>query len=121
VLCNALQRTLFGSTQSFVPSSFLSDIPGELVEASGAERRAAVSTGYQRPATKWAGAINSTAAVRDNKDLELAVGERIKHDSFGSGVVISVTGTPPRQTAEVRFETGMTKRLLVKMAPIEKI
>ena len=121
VLCNALQRTLFGSTQSFVPSSFLSDIPGELVEASGAERRALASTGYQRPATKWAGAINSTAAVRDNKDLELSVGDRIKHDTFGQGTVISVTGSPPRQTAEVRFETGMTKRLLVKMAPIEKI
>ena len=121
VLCNALQRTLFGSTQSFVPSSFLSDIPGELVEASGAERRPLAATGYQRPATKWAGAINSTAAVRDNKDLELSVGDRIRHDTFGQGSVISVTGSPPRQTAEVRFETGMTKRLLVKMAPIEKI
>lgn len=121
VLCNALQRTLFGSTQSFVPSSFLSDIPGELVEASGAERRPLAANGYQRPATKWAGAINSTAAVRDNKDLELSVGDRIKHDTFGQGTVISVTGSPPRQTAEVRFETGMTKRLLVKMAPIEKI
>lgn len=121
LLCNALQRTLFGSTQSFVPSSFLSDIPGDLVEASGAERRQAVSSSYQRPTTKWAGAINSTASVRDNKDMELAVGERIKHDTFGQGVVISVTGAPPRQTAEVRFETGITKRLLVKMAPIEKI
>jgi len=120
LLSNALQRTLFGSTQSFVPSSFLSDIPSDLLDVSGAERRA-VTTSYQKPTTQWAGAIKTVAAVRDNKDLELAVGDRIKHDTFGQGSVIAVSGTPPRQTAEVRFETGMTKRLLVKMAPIEKI
>lgn len=120
VLSNALQRTLFGSTQSFVPSSFLSDIPAELVDVSGAERRA-VTSSYQKPTTQWAGAIKTAAAVRDNKDLELSVGERIQHDTFGQGSVIAVSGTPPRQTAEVRFDTGITKRLLVKMAPIEKI
>jgi DNA helicase-2/ATP-dependent DNA helicase PcrA len=120
VLSNALQRTLFGSTQSFVPSSFLSDIPAELVDFSGAERRAMTSS-YQKPTTQWAGAIKTAAAVRDNKDLELSVGERIQHDTFGQGSVIAVSGTPPRQTAEVRFDTGITKRLLVKMAPIEKI
>lgn len=123
VLSNALQRTLFGATQSFAPSSFLSDIPVELLDVSGAERRAAVTprSSSPRPSTSWAGAIRSPAALRDNKDLDLSVGDRIKHDSFGNGVVITVLGSPPRQTAEVRFETGMTKRLLVKMAPIERI
>lgn len=123
VLSNALQRTLFGATQSFAPSSFLSDIPVELLDVSGAERRAAVTprASSPRPTTSWAGAIRSPAALRDNQDLDLSVGDRIKHDSFGNGVVITVLGSPPRQTAEVRFETGMTKRLLVKMAPIERI
>lgn len=118
ILSNALQRTLFGSTQSFAPSAFLADIPSELVEATGAERRAPITS---RPASQWAGAIKSPAAVRDNQDLDLAVGDRVKHENFGAGVVISVLGSPPKQTAEVRFETGMTKRLLVKMAPIERI
>jgi len=35
--------------------------------------------------------------------------------------VVSVSGNPPRQTAEVRFLSGVTKRLLVKMAPITKL
>ena len=53
--------------------------------------------------------------------MELAVGDRIRHEAFGEGKVIAVAGTPPRQTAEVRFSSGPTKRLLVKMAPIEKL
>jgi DNA helicase-2/ATP-dependent DNA helicase PcrA len=45
----------------------------------------------------------------------------VQHDSFGKGRVIAVAGNPPKQTAEVRFDSGVTKRLLVKMAPITKL
>ncbi|MDP4756026.1 MAG: hypothetical protein NWR78_02660, partial [Aquiluna sp.] len=61
------------------------------------------------------------SAVRDNKDLTLEVGDKITHDAFGQGQVISVAGNPPKQTAEIRFDNGVTKRLLVKMAPITKL
>lgn len=120
-ITNALQRTLFGNTSSFVPSSFLNDIPQELCEQVGQERRALRESSYQAPRTSWQGALNTVAAVRDNKDLTLEVGDRVQHDTFGTGKVIAVSGTPPKQTAEVRFESGPTKRLLVKMAPIVKL
>jgi DNA helicase-2/ATP-dependent DNA helicase PcrA len=104
---------------------FLADIPQELVEAEGTERSTdrayERSVGFTREPSKWKGAINSPSAVRDNKDLELAVGDRVSHDTFGEGSVASVSGQNPRQTAEVRFESGVTKRLLVKMAPITKL
>jgi DNA helicase-2/ATP-dependent DNA helicase PcrA len=121
VISHALQRTLFGNTASFIPSSFLSDIPGELTEQVGAERRALRESSHQAPRTTWAGAINTPTAIRDNKELSLAVGDRVKHDSFGDGKVIAVSGNPPKQTAEVRFDSGVSKRLLVKMAPIVKL
>ena len=122
VISHALQRTLFGNTASFIPSSFLADIPAELVESMGSEREISQTT-YSRPKerTSWAGAINSPVNVRDNKDLSLEVGDRIQHDSFGGGKVIAVTGQPPKYTAEIRFDNGTTKRLLVKMAPITKL
>ncbi len=119
-LSHALQRTLFGSTSSFIPSGFLNDIPPDLLEIEGAERDA-IRPAAPQPRTSWQGAINTPAAIRDNKDLELAVGDRIRHEAFGEGKVIAVAGTPPRQTAEVRFSSGTSKRLLVKMAPIEKL
>jgi DNA helicase II / ATP-dependent DNA helicase PcrA len=122
LISNALQRTLFGSTSSFIPSSFLSDIPMELVDVEGTERSISQTTmSRPRERTAWAGAINAPSAVRDNKDLTLEVGDRINHDSFGEGQVIAVSGNPPKQTAEIRFDSGTTKRLLVKMAPIVKL
>lgn len=116
VLSHALQRTLFGNTASFTPSAFLADIPQELIETVGTER----SISATAPRTQWQGAITAQT-IRDNKDLELAVGDRIEHDAFGQGTVFSVQGAPPRQTAEVRFDSGPTKKLLVKMAPITKL
>ena len=116
MLSHALQRTLFGNTASFTPSAFLSDVPQELIETVGTERSIAATA----PRTQWQGAITAQT-IRDNEDLELAVGDRIEHTAFGQGSVFSVQGAPPRQTAEVRFDSGLTKKLLVKMAPITKL
>ena len=116
-LSHALQRTVFGSTASMAPSSFLSDIPPELLENVGTERSIAATA--PRP-TRWEGALTASS-IRANKDLELALNDRINHEGFGDGTVVSVTGTPPKQTAEVSFDNGVTKRLLVKMAPITKL
>ena len=120
-ISHALQRTVFGNTASFIPSAFLNDIPQDLLEIEGAERDALRPVDPTERKRSWAGAINTPAQIRDNKDLELAVGDRIQHEAFGEGSVISVAGSPPRQTAEIRFASGVTKRLLVKMAPIEKL
>jgi len=124
-ISHALQRTIFGNTSGFTTSMFLADVPQELVETEGTERSTDKtyerSVGFTREPSNWKGAINTPSAVRDNKDLELAVGDRVNHDSFGEGSVINVSGQNPRQTAEVRFESAVTKRLLVKMAPITKL
>lgn len=62
-----------------------------------------------------------TAKMRDNGDLELAVGDRIRHVDFGDGRVDAVTGEGAKRIAHVRFDTAGQKKLLIKVAPIEKI
>lgn len=62
-----------------------------------------------------------TAKVRDNGDLELAAGDRIRHVDFGEGRVDAVTGEGAKRIAHVRFDTAGQKKLLIKVAPIEKI
>ncbi|WP_458040865.1 MULTISPECIES: ATP-dependent helicase [Bacteria] len=61
------------------------------------------------------------ARVRDNGDLELAGGDRIRHDDFGEGRVDAVTGEGARRVAHIRFDTVGAKKILIKIAPIEKI
>lgn len=59
--------------------------------------------------------------VRDNGDLELAPGDRIRHDDFGEGRVDAVTGDGAKRVAHVRFDAAGPKKLLIKIAPIEKL
>ncbi|WEK13650.1 MAG: 3'-5' exonuclease [Candidatus Microbacterium phytovorans] len=61
------------------------------------------------------------AKVRDNGDLELAPGDRIRHDDFGEGRVDMVTGEGAKRVAHVRFDSAGPKKLLIKIAPIAKL
>jgi DNA helicase-2/ATP-dependent DNA helicase PcrA len=124
----AMQRTLFGQLNSTMPSNFLLDIPTELVDQRGAERdtpryqpRAVTGTGYDRPVREKKVWNNEITSVRNNEGLVLSVGDRVKHDVFGPGTVIETTGEGARQTAEIRFEKVGTKRLMVRVAPIERL
>jgi DNA helicase-2/ATP-dependent DNA helicase PcrA len=128
-LSSALQRTLFGSTTAFLPSSFLGDIPIDLIQSEGATRASAgtITGGYRGMApsasppkarTEIAGAITQ---VRDNGSLQLEIGDRIQHLDYGQGEVTELRGEGARQVAQVNFESGATKSLVVKIAPIEKL
>ena len=65
--------------------------------------------------------VASTAKPDEDKPvLALKVGDRVKHATLGAGTVTGVEGEGPRTVARIRF--GMAeKRLLVRMAPMEKI
>ena len=71
------------------------------------------------PKTEWPNGVTGT--VRDNGDLTLVAGDRIRHVDFGDGKVTAVTGTGPKSVAEVQFEKAGRKRLLIKISPIEKL
>ncbi|KKI16669.1 MULTISPECIES: ATP-dependent helicase [unclassified Leucobacter] len=60
-------------------------------------------------------------SVRDNGDLELAPGDRIRHDEYGAGRVTGVTGAGSKRIAHVVFDTVGERKLLVKLAPIAKL
>ncbi|MFD5599480.1 ATP-dependent helicase [Leucobacter sp. NPDC058333] len=60
-------------------------------------------------------------SVRDNGDLELATGDRIRHDEYGDGRVTGISGAGSKRIAHVVFDTVGERKLLVKLAPIEKV
>ena len=143
----ALTRTTFGESDSSTPSRYLQEIPPHLIDwrESGARNQVAgfkyrqsiaetqgyregssggssgSSSGYggtPKEKTEWKSAITT---VRNNEGMQLAVGDRVKHADFGDGRVLSTSGEGARQTAEIHFDRVGTKRLLVKVAPIEKL
>jgi DNA helicase-2/ATP-dependent DNA helicase PcrA len=146
----AMTRAQFGETAVAMPSRFLQEIPAELIDWRqspgmatsrggtepralnarrgngrwGSDRYSSLSSApglppADKPKTQWANRITGT--VRDNGDLELVAGDRIAHTDFGEGRVIAVTGEGSKRVAHVQFDAAGAKKLLIKIAPIEKI
>lgn len=61
------------------------------------------------------------AKLRDNGDMQLSPGDRIRHEDFGEGRVDAVTGEGAKRVAHIRFDTVGAKKLLIKIAPITKL
>jgi DNA helicase-2/ATP-dependent DNA helicase PcrA len=51
----------------------------------------------------------------------LAPGDRVTHDSFGLGTVVSVEGAAEKAVASIDFGSEGVKRLLLRYAPVEKL
>jgi DNA helicase II / ATP-dependent DNA helicase PcrA len=92
---------------------------GSSAPSATALARAARNAAQQKAPTQWTNRVTGT--VRDNGDLTLEPGDRIHHSDFGDGRVSAVTGIGPKRVAEVQFDTAGRKRLLIKLAPIEKL
>ncbi len=139
----AMTRAQFGEVAVAMPSRFLQEIPIELVHwrqspgdvnSRGGARSRALNA---RPGSRWSSSRDQDlvpkstsldrfanripAKVRDNSGLELAPGDRIRHESFGDGRVDLVTGEGKKRVAHVRFDQGGVKKLLIQVAPIEKL
>jgi DNA helicase-2/ATP-dependent DNA helicase PcrA len=129
-LCHAWSRTLFGATDYYPPSRFLSEIPEELVHVLGEEPRARRSRGGGLGAHRAAVVESAIAAgaspsapagARGADQLGLRVGDDVAHEKFGEGVVIELFGSGDKTEALVNFPDVGEKRLLLAWAPLQKV
>ena len=58
---------------------------------------------------------------REEPVMVLVVGDRVLHDKFGMGTVISVIGENEKAEATIDFKSAGEKRLLLRYAPVEKL
>lgn len=147
----AMTRAQFGEVTVAMPSRFLQEIPADLIDwrqspgdvnGRGGSQSRALNARGRRPGQTGGGSRYGDdlvplprrapadpskfpnripAKVRDNGDMVLAAGDRIRHDDFGEGRVDAVTGEGAKRVAHVRFDTVGPKKLLVKIAPIAKL
>lgn len=105
-LTHATTRNLFGATNYNSPSRFLGEIPDGLLKE--AEKRQRVP---EREAVKPRPTLDGSS---------VAVGDRVRHQHWGLGVVVAVIGSGDRAEATVSFEGQGEKRLLLAWAPLER-
>ena len=100
-------RRLHGRESYTAPSRFLGEIPGELLS----EVRAGSHVVNRIP----------TTATQPGGDTSIQLGGRVRHNSFGDGVVLSVEGRGEHTRVQVNFESVGNKWLVLAYANLETI
>ena len=63
----------------------------------------------------------TTTGTTQTSDAKLAVGHLVKHLRFGTGEVLKIEGAGADTKAEIKFQHGGTKKLLLRFAKLEVI
>jgi DNA helicase-2/ATP-dependent DNA helicase PcrA len=118
-ISRAEYRSTWGAPNYNPPSRFLDEIPEEVIEWRN-EGRSSLS-----PSFVTRSRVTTTppprATGKKSVAMELAVGERVSHDTFGLGTVVAVAGAGDKAEATINFGQYGEKRLLLRYAPVEKL
>ncbi len=136
-LLRAFRRSVYGDSGVTQASRFLYDIPDHLLSGQKPHQQLRQSAAYQR-ATSW----ETPAAPRskrpssarpivtdprtgmrlvslDRPESRYRTGQRVKHASFGEGIVIESRGAGDDEEVTVAFEAVGLKRLVASMANLQ--
>ncbi len=102
LLTYARQRTTYGMSRPSLPSRFLAEIPPEQLVRAATPRT---------PTGDW-------PEEEDRPVPVVAVGDVVRHKTFGTGRVLEIDGDGPRAIITVRFDAVGTKRLALGYAPL---
>ncbi|MBP0459082.1 ATP-dependent DNA helicase [Streptomyces montanisoli] len=129
-LTRSSMRSAWGQPSYNPPSRFLEEIPGQHLDWK--------RTGAQAPAGPVSSSSGSSFSplsggggrglrsrpkgqITDRPVIKLEVGDRVTHDKFGLGTVVTVSGSGSETQAEIDFGDPKPKRLLLRYAPVEKL
>ena len=107
-ITHANARYLHGSYNYLMPSRFINEIPSELLDS-------VKSDNYQHKKNKKISSFKS----QTNNSSGLKVGQRVKHQKFGNGVVLSYEGEDDNLKLYINFEDYGSKWLVLTYAHLE--
>jgi DNA helicase-2/ATP-dependent DNA helicase PcrA len=118
-LTRAASRNWYGRPAFHTPSRFLSEIPAALIEwKRDAKDVAAAAT----PASARMASRPGTTVVGNRSVPALTPGDRVNHDKFGLGTVVSTDGYGDSAEAKIDFGGSYgVKHLVLRYAPLEKL
>jgi DNA helicase-2/ATP-dependent DNA helicase PcrA len=139
-ISRAVVRSAWGAPAHNPASRFLDELPVDLVDWRRTEaamaRWARPDLGGERFGSGLgsitgtgrrnfsSAAIRADAAAKSKPAREvpsLSPGDRVTHDTFGLGTVVSLEGVADKTVASIDFGTQGVKRLLLRYAPVQKL
>ncbi len=116
-LTGCRRRTIWGRTETRLPSRFLRELPGDVLE----EERTSLSTrDYWKETSGFSGDRNGRRGT--SLDYEgFPPGTVVYHDDYGSGAVLSGKKREGELVITVQFETGRKAEFLPRYSGLERI
>ena len=105
-------RRLHGSDTFNPPSRFIKEIPKELINEI--RPRAQTHIPYNRKDFK-------ETRLEFEDEIGISLGQRVKHKSFGEGVVLNYEGSGDAARIQINFDAAGTKWLVMAYANLEKL
>jgi len=118
-LTRAVGRSWWGRPAFHTPSRFLAEVPARLIDWKRDQRAASAAI---FPALERVASRPGVKSVGNRAVPELRAGDRVTHDKFGLGTVVSADGRGDDAEAKIDFggQYGV-KHLVLRYAPIEKL
>ena len=118
-ISRAQYRSTWGAPNYNPPSRFLDEIPEDVIEWRNDSSTSVSASLIKR--SRVATAPPPRATGKKISAIELHIGERVSHDTFGVGTVVSIAGEGDKAEATIKFGQYGEKRLLLRYAPVEKL
>lgn len=125
-LSYAMTRMRFGKTEFCRPSRFITDIDPSFLQLSGKGAKTyddkpkiivSKPTYHRMPAPETSDPVERASSP----EYGISVGDRIRHERFGTGTVVKIENTGDSTKAHVEFENVGSKQLLLKYAKFTKL
>ncbi|WP_143745151.1 DNA helicase PcrA [Marinilactibacillus piezotolerans] len=131
-ITNSLNRTLYGKTQTNLPSRFIGEIDETLLESIESNSLRPFSNGINRgfgnrsnDRTETNKKVRTVTAHPTGNSgaetLDWNVGDKANHKAWGVGTVVKISGTGQDLQLDIAFPGIGIKPLLATFAPIEKV
>lgn len=131
VLSRAIYRRSYGEERlrASLPSRFIAEIPGDLIEAAAGSQSEPGQTRRYEPDPEYSGGYayrqrrpaygraRSAPAPRGSKDP--LIGTRVRHSKYGVGTIIEIEGEGEERKLTVSFQDYGPKKLIERYANLQ--
>ncbi len=106
-ITHANARYLHGSYNYLMPSRFISEIPSELLDNIKSDSHQQIKKKYP------------TSKSNTHSNVGFKIGQRVKHQKFGNGIILSYEGEDDNLKLYINFEDYGSKWLVLTYAHLE--
>lgn len=124
-LTHARMRKVWGADQMYPPSRFLNEIPEKYVQKTTIKRLSTMTWRKPIASSNWKQDVEASMPSYEDYDTRmeegglLRKGVRVRHPSFGVGVIHQSEGEGENQKVTILFPNNSLKKFVVKFAKLE--